>query len=68
MTSGVYTEEIQEDQSHTIKGQVSVPLTDNVNFIALANYTMADSNQDFETFYRYTYDAFYAAAGFRFRY
>ncbi|MCH7505003.1 hypothetical protein IID04_05175 [PVC group bacterium] len=65
---GIYTTEKQEDQSHTIQLHTSYPITDSISAILLARYSFVSSNQEFETFYRYSYDALYAAAGLRFQY
>ncbi|MCH7505619.1 hypothetical protein IID04_08325 [PVC group bacterium] len=68
LADATYTNNDQLDESHTIKGQITYPLSDNFSVIGSANFTLAKSNQEFETFYRYTYRSFYATAGVRYSY
>ena len=62
-TAGLYRSDKQRDYTHTVSGKIKVPLTKNVSWVGFASYTIADSNQDFEQFYLYSYDRWVAVTG-----
>ena len=58
-----YTGKEERDIKHTIKGHFLYPVTEHINFVALASLTMARSNMDYDRYYRYEYEIFKAACG-----
>lgn len=62
-TAGVYSSEEEEDFKHTVSAKTNYPLTKNVSWVVYGSYTVAESNQDFENFYLYTYDLWTAVTG-----
>ena len=65
---GRYKEEDQEDLNHSFTVRSSVPLTKQVSWVTVLNYTLASSNQDFDAFYLYSYDRWSALTGVSFKY
>ncbi len=65
---GVYRNEKERDLTHTFSGKVSVPLTNQFSWVNFFSYTIADSNQEFESFYLYNYNLWTAATGISFKY
>ena len=65
---GAYQSDDQEDIQHTVTGKVSVPVTPNLSWVSFASYTTADSNQDFEQFYLYSYDLWTIVTGVSLKY
>jgi hypothetical protein len=61
--AGTYQSEDQQDYVHTVSGKLSVPVTKNLSWVSFASYTIAESNQDFENFYLYSYDLWTAVSG-----
>src|SRR6185503_18171365 len=51
--SGVYQSEDEQDHQHTFSAKASYPLTKNISWVGYGSYTVADSNQEFESFYLY---------------
>lgn len=66
--AGFYGADDQQDYVHTVSSKVSVPITQNVSWIAYGSYTVADSNQEFEAFYLYDYELWTAVTGVSFKY
>ncbi|MFH1867764.1 MAG: hypothetical protein ABH843_02220 [Candidatus Omnitrophota bacterium] len=63
-----YTADTQLDELNTLNAQAVYPLTEHVSFVAAGNYTDADSNMDYETYYQYNYKSYFAGAGIRIKY
>ena len=66
--AGIYQDENETDYIHTFSGQVSFPLTKYVSWVTKGSYTIADSNQEYEAFYLYSYDSWSALTGFSLKY
>jgi len=66
-TAGIYQNEKENDLSHTFSARASYPLTRNISWVTTCNYTIATSNQKFESFYLYSYDSWSALTGFSFK-
>lgn len=62
-TAGVYSSDDEEDYTHTFSAKTSYPVTKNVSWVVYGSYTIADSNQDFESFYLYNYNLWTAVTG-----
>jgi hypothetical protein len=67
-TAGRYQADDQQDYVHTFSGKVHVPVTSNISWVTFGSYSIAESNQDFESFYLYTYDLWTAVTGISFKY
>lgn len=67
-TSGIYQSDEEQDYSHTFSSQLNYPLTKYVSWVTVGSYTIADSNQEYEAFYLYSYDSWTAVTGFSFKY
>jgi hypothetical protein len=65
---GIYGGEDQQDFAHTFSARFSYPITKEFSWVASASYTVAESNQDFEEFYLYSYNLWSALTGISFRY
>lgn len=66
--SGRYGSEDEENFTHTVSGKTSVPINKNISWVVYGNYTVADSNQDFESFYLYNYNLWTAVTGISIKY
>ena len=66
--SGVYQADDQQDYAHTFSAKVNVPITKNVSWVVYGNYSIADSNQKFESFYLYEYNLWTAVTGISVKY
>ena len=66
--SGIYQDKKEQDYTHTFSAEFRYPLTQYVSWVTIATYTIADSNQNYEAFYLYTYDEWSAVTGFSFKY
>ena len=67
-TAGRYGNEDERDYTHTVSGKTSVPLNKNISWVVYGTYTIADSNQDFESFYLYNYNLWTAVTGISIKY
>jgi len=66
--AGRYQTEDECDYTHTVSGKTSVPLSKNLSWVVFGSYTVADSNQDFESFYLYNYSLWTAVTGISIKY
>lgn len=66
--SGAYQSEEERDYTHTLSVRTSYPITPNISWVNLFNYTVAASNQEFEQFYLYDYDLWNILSGISFKY
>jgi hypothetical protein len=62
-SSGAYQNNDQQDYTHTFSGKAKYPITKNWSWVSFLSYTIADSNQEFEQFYLYSYARWVAATG-----
>ena len=62
-SSGIYGSEDERDYTHTFSGRTSYSLTKNISWVTYGSYTIAESNQEFENFYLYSYDLWTAVTG-----
>ena len=67
-SAGVYQDAEQQDFVHRFSGVLRYPLTPNISWVTQSSYTIADSNQQFETFYRYNYNSWDALTGVSIKY
>lgn len=62
-SDGTYTNNDQQDTEHALHVSTSFPITKSVAWITDFDYTLADSNQNYEAYYRYEYDVYQIQAG-----
>lgn len=67
-TASRYQADDQQDYIHTFSGKVHVPVNSHISWVTFGSYSIAESNQDFESFYLYTYDLWTAVTGISFKY
>ena len=65
---GTYTGKTELDQLHAIRVQGTYPLTEHISAVCTGGYTKSLSNMKYETYYRYNYESYFAAAGLRIKY
>jgi len=66
--AGRYQSANEEDFNHTFALRTSYPITNQISWVAVLNYTIANSNQDFEDYYLYTYNRWVAVTGLSFKF
>lgn len=66
--AGNYLSKKERDYTHTLSAKMNYPLNQHIAWVSLVNYTIGDSNQDFERFYLYSYDLWNVLTGFSFKY
>ncbi|MCK4518808.1 MAG: hypothetical protein KAU12_01690 [Candidatus Omnitrophica bacterium] len=62
-SAGPYTGSDEEDEFHTFSLGLSYPLTETIKAVAMFDYTIAESNMEYEKYYRYNYDLMSIACG-----
>ena len=65
---GIYQPDDQQDTTHTFSAKASVPITENISWVTFGSYSIADSNQKFESFYLYNYNLWTAVTGISIKY
>ncbi len=66
--AGRYTGNDERDYTHTMSSKTSVPINKNFSWVVYGSYTIADSNQDFESLYLYNYNLWTAVTGISIKY
>ncbi|MBN1913649.1 MAG: hypothetical protein JW788_04545 [Candidatus Omnitrophica bacterium] len=60
---GGYSNKRQKDREHSVFSSLAVPINKNLDALLKYSYTWVRSNQDYQAYYRYTYDAYRIEAG-----
>lgn len=66
LSDGTYTDTDQRDTEQTFHIGLTYPLTRQLSLITSFDYTIADSNQKYEKYYRYSYDVYQMMSGLSF--
>lgn len=67
-TAGAYLSDTEEDYTHTFSARFSYPINKYISWVSTASYTFAESNQDYEAFYLYSYDLWSVLSGVSIKY
>jgi len=55
LMSGSYSPDEQHDYEHLFEARIEVPLDEHISWVSSYDYTISDSNMDYEDFYEYNY-------------
>ena len=66
--TGAYTNDTQTDYEHSIVLKAIYPINRQFSLVGLGEYTISNSNMDFERFYLYNYHSYAVWSGISFRY
>ena len=68
MESGAYTSDEEHDYQHIFEATLEIPLNENLSWVTKYDYTINDSNMDYEQYYQYSYTMHRALTGISFSY
>ena len=55
LMGGVYSDADQRDYNHLLEAKAEIPIDEHISWISSYDYTISDSNTDYEEFYDYNY-------------